>query len=654
MYSESHELAARLFHVSSSAFANQKPSATLPVASSAAAKSVAPSNAKTVCVQQLVELQASVLTTKTALVMGEAAMSYGELNARANQVAHHLQHMGVGPEVLVGICMERSLDFIVALLGVLKAGGAYVPLDPAYPAERLAFMLSDSNAPVLLTQEKLLAILPESNAQVVCLDADADAEMLQAYSTENPVPATSLENLVYIIYTSGSTGQPKGVEITHSGLLNLVNWHHRAFTVSADARASHVASPAFDAAGWEIWPYLALGSTLYLPDEETRVTPHLLRDWLVTNEITHSFMPTLLAESLIALEWPAQTSLRYLLTGADTLHHYPTASLPFALINNYGPTESSVVTTSGIVPAEASSETAPSIGRPISNIEVYILDEQLQQVPFGTPGEIYIGGSGLARGYHNRPELTAARFIQHPFSADANARLYKTGDLAHFLPDGQIAFLGRTDHQVKIRGYRIELGEIISVLEVHPAIQTSVVIAREDHPGDKRLVAYCIAAPEQTISAREVREHLLQRLPEYMLPTAFVMLGRFPLTANGKLDRAALPAPDEGNTLRDEVEMVPMSLTEQRISRIVCTLLHLNELAIDDNFFMLGGHSLLGTQIIARVSETFGVDLSLRALFESPSVRDLSAEVERQVLVKLETMSDDEVMRLLELQQRHG
>jgi amino acid adenylation domain-containing protein len=650
MYSDRNEIVASpMSYPSALQMTQEGRAATQFLSSSPIASNSIQSSAKSVCVQQLIELQVTVLGEKTALVMGEESLSYNELNQRANQLAYHLQSLGVGPEVLVGICMERSLNFIVGLLGILKAGGAYVPLDASYPAERLAFMLEDSQVSVLLTQKKLLERLPESKAHKVCLDTES--ELLERYSTENPLPATSLENLIYVIYTSGSTGRPKGVEITHAALLNLVNWHHQAFGVSADARATQVASPSFDAAGWEIWPYLTIGSTIYLPDEETRVTPLLLRDWLIENEITHSFLPTLLAESLLSLEWPTQTALRYLLTGADMLHQYPSASLPFLLVNNYGPTENAVVTTSGVVSASMLSDAAPSIGRPISNTEVYILDDQLQLVPPGMAGEIYIGGAGLARGYHRRPELTAERFIQHPFSQISGARLYKTGDLARFLPDGQIAFLGRSDQQVKIRGYRIELGEIACALDLHSAIQAGVVIAREDQPGDKRLVAYLILAEGQEISVVALREHLLQHLPEYMLPTAFIVLDSFPLTVNGKLDRDALPRPDEQNTLRDQQQNEPMSLTEQRISRIVCTLLHLNTVDLDENFFMLGGHSLLGTQIIARVSEAFGVALSLRALFESPTVRDLAAEVERQVLKMLGNLSDEEVMRLM---QQHG
>jgi amino acid adenylation domain-containing protein len=372
MFSESNKTTIPPFHVSSTS----KTLASFSNTSFTTSKISALSYAKRVCIQQLVELQASVLPEKIALVMGNQTLSYAELNSRANQIAHYLQHIGIGPEVLVGVYMDRSLDFIVALLGILKAGGAYVPLDPAYPAEHLAFMLADSQTPVVLTQKHLLELLPTTAAHVVCVDSNAS--LFQTYSSENPVPATSLNNLVYVTYTSGSTGQPKGVEVTHSALLNLVNWHHRSFTVSADSRATQVASPAFDAAGWEIWPYLSIGSTLYLPDEETRVTPHLLRDWLIANEITHSFLPTLLAESLMTLQWPAHTSLHYLLTGADTLHQYPDASLPFALVNNYGPTESSVVTTSGIIPTIHTAEGTPSIGLPISNIEVYILDKQLQ------------------------------------------------------------------------------------------------------------------------------------------------------------------------------------------------------------------------------------------------------------------------------------
>jgi amino acid adenylation domain-containing protein len=602
-----------------------------------------------VCVPQLVTGQAAATPDAVALVAGDQRLTYHELNQRANQLAHYLQELGVGPNVLVGLCVERSLDMVVGLLGILKAGGAYVPLDPSYPPDRLAFMVEDAQAPVLVTQQHLVSRLPVQRAQVICLDADVAA--LAQRSASNPVSAVTADDLVYIIYTSGSTGRPKGVQITHGSLLNLVFWHQRAFQITTADRATQLTSPAFDATGWELWPYLTMGASVYLLDDDSRVAPALCRDWLVDHEITITFLPTALAEGVMALEWPSATALRYLLTGADTLHHYPSADVPFALVNNYGPTEATVVTTSTLVPPTEKADLPPSIGRPIDNMQVYILDEDLRQVPIGEPGELHIGGAGLARGYLNRPELTEEKFISHPFSAEPGARLYKTGDQARFLPDGQIAFMGRIDQQIKIRGYRIEPNEIMSVLNGHAAVQSSQVIAREDVPGDKRLVAYVVLASGVAVTASSLRETLAERLPDYMIPATFVHIESMPVTPNGKVDRRALPVPDASNTLHDEVIAEPHTPTEERLIGIVAPLLGLQDISIDDNFFMLGGHSLLGTQVIAHVANAFGVSLSLRSLFSSPTIRQLSAEIERLIVARIEAMSDEEAQQLLEQEQ---
>jgi amino acid adenylation domain-containing protein len=598
-----------------------------------------------VCIPQLVAAQAASRPDAVALVADDQILSYRELNWRSNQLAHYLQTVGVHSNVLVGLCVERSLDMVVGLLGILKAGGAYVPMDPAYPPERLTFMLEDASAPVLVTHQYLATRFPTLGAQVVCLDTDT--ALLERQSSVDPVPSATADDLAYVIYTSGSTGQPKGALITHDGLLNLVFWHQRTFAVTAADRATQVASPAFDATGWELWPYLTIGASVYLPDEDTRITPPALRDWLISNGITITFQPTALAENLMALEWPSTTKLHFLLTGADTLQRYPSPSLPFALINNYGLTEVSVVNTSGRVLPVEHPEVPPSIGRPIANTQIYILDEHLQQVPIGEPGELYIGGAGLAKGYLKRPELTAEKFIQHPFSNQPGAHLYKTGDLACYLPDGQIAFLGRADHQIKIRGYRIEPNEIVSVLNSHPSIQSSVVVAREDTPGNKRLVAYIVPVPRAHIMSGSLRDILTTQLPEYMVPTAFVVLDALPLTPNGKVDRAALPAPDATNIVRDGASVAPSTPLEERLAEIIAILLNVEAIGRDDNFFMLGGHSLLGTQLITRVSETFGVDLPLRTLFEAPTIRQLSDEIEKHILAKLEAMTEEEAQRLL-------
>ena len=499
-------------------------------------------NAPVQCVPQLVEAQAAHTPEALAVADERTRLPYQALNQRANQLAHHLRTLGVGPNVLVGVCLERSVDLVVALLGVLKAGGAYVPLDPAYPASRLAFMVQDAQAPVLITRQQWASSFSPVGTQAVCLDRDALA-LAQQPDTDLPERA-GLTDLAYVLYTSGSTGQPKGVQITHEGLLNLISWHQHAFEVTAADRATQIASPAFDATGWELWPYLAAGASVHVIDEETRVTPEALRDWLLRQEITISFLPTPLAEAVMMLEWPLKTTLRALLTGGDALQHYPAASLPFALINNYGPTESTVVATSGQVLPLEHPERPPAIGRPIANIQVYILDPHLQLAPIGVPGELYIGGMGLARGYHHRPDLTAEKFIPHPYSSDRQARLYRTGDEARWRADGTIEFLGRLDHQVKIRGFRIELGEVETLLGQHPSIRDAVVLAREDTPGEKRLVAYLVAAAGETPEGGTLGDFLRAQLPAYMLPAAYVFLDALPLSPNGKLDRQALPPPE--------------------------------------------------------------------------------------------------------------
>ena len=655
MCADGHEIAERSLEVPISEVydvVREEHSRALPLLTEIEQHQIAAWNAtqqdypRDACVPQLVARQAAATPEAVALAAGDQTCTYRELNRRANQVAQYLQTLGVQPGVLVGLCVERSFDMVVGLLGILKAGGAYVPLDPGYPPDRLAFMLNDTQAPVLVTQQRLISRLPSGVARVVLLDTDT--AVLAQQSEAEPVLSATASDLAYVIYTSGSTGRPKGVQITHESLLNLLFWHHRAFAVTPSDRATQLTSPAFDATGWELWPYLTAGASVYLLDEESRVVPELCRDFLLSHGISITFLPTALAESVMALEWPSTTSLRYLLTGADALHHYPSPSLPFALINNYGPTEATVVATFGRVFPTECVAIPPSIGRPIANTQIYILDEHLRQVPIGTPGELCIGGAGLAKGYLNQPELTAEKFIPHPWSSEPGARLYKTGDLARYLPDGQIAFMGRIDHQMKIRGYRIEPDEIMSVLNEQPAIRMSLVIAREDAPGDKRLVAYVVPVPGAHISAGSLREMLAKRLPDYMVPATFVLLEALPVTPNGKVDRAALPAPGATNTLQDAVEAFPSTPIQKRLNGIVAPLLGLEQIGIDANIFLLGGTSLMGTQVIVRVAEAFGVELPLRTLFESPTLRLLSVEIERCIVARLEMMSDDEVLRLLQ------
>ena len=600
-------------------------------------------------VAQMVADKATSAPEALALKAGAGAMTYGELDRNANRLAHYLIAFGVGPESIVAICLDRSLDSVVSALAVLKAGGAYLPLDPAYPRERLAFMLNDAQPTVLLTKQEMAAQLPTGAWRVV--DIDRDGPAIERYPTDSPANQSTSEDLAYVIYTSGSTGEPKGVEVTHSSLMNLVSWHQRAFDVTPADRASHLAAVGFDASVWETWPYLTAGASLHLPDEDTRVSPDRLRDWLVTEEITISFLPTVLAERAMTLEWPTNTALRFLLTGADTLHRFPPANLPFKVINNYGPTECTVVATSGTVEPGVSRDALPTIGWPIANTKVYILNEQLQQVTAGAPGELYIGGAGVARGYLHRPELTAEKFIQnpfsHPFDQDLDPRLYKTGDIARYLPNGEIAYVGRVDDQIKVMGYRIEPNEIVAVLNRHPEVQASVVVARDIACNERQLAAYVVLNTEAQVTAEDLRGFLRVELPDYMVPSVFVRIESLPATQNGKVDKNALPAPDAENTLWDEVFTSPRTPLEERLAAMLSSLLGIEAVSVHDNFFLLGGHSLLGTQLIGQIRGAFGVDLALRSLFDAPTIGELAQEIERLLLARVEAMSEDEVLRLL-------
>jgi amino acid adenylation domain-containing protein len=578
------------------------------------------------CVGELVTAQAAANTQALAVAHGSAVLTYGELEASANQLAHHLLSLGLEPEATVGLCLGHSLNFVIAALGILKAGGAYLPLDPTYPLERLTLMLKDAGALFLVTDSRRQPCLANGPWKTVALDGDA--QIFAGASTSAPAIFIKPSNLAYLIYTSGSTGCPKAVEISHGSLSNLVFWHQRVFGVSARDRAPFMAAVGFDAAVWELWPYLAAGASLHLPSDKAIYTvPESLRDWLVQQRITIGFVPTPLAEQMMNLEWPPETALRIMLTGADTLHEYPSPKLPFQLVNNYGPTECTVVATSGFVERANRPGILPSIGRPIDNTHIYILDENLEQVPVGTVGELYIGGAGVARGYRNRPDLTAEKFVPNPFSSNPEARLYRTGDFGSYLEDGQIAFAGRADDQLKIRGHRVETNEIIAVLGRHPAVQSSMVVAREDETGSKYLVAYVVTDPELELTPKALREFLRTFLPEYMVPAIFVRLEKLPLGPHGKVDRQALPVPDAENTLRDEVFTSPRTALEAQVGAIIGGLLGTEDLGVNDNFFLFGGNSFLGIQVIARVREKFGVEVPLHTLFEAPTIADLSAQV---------------------------
>ncbi len=569
------------------------------------------------CIHELVELQAINRPESVAAVLGDKQLTYGELNRRANQLAHYLLTKGIGPEDLVAVCFERNLLMLVAMLATLKTGGAYLPIDPTYPIERIGFMLEDSKARIVLTQEHLLKTLPPEISTSLCLDRDWPN--IAREKTENPEPVSLMEHMAYLIYTSGSTGRPKGVAIPHKSLLNLVHWHQTAFEVTSHDRATQIATTAFDASVWEIWPYLSAGACLFLAPMEVLTSPDALQMWLISNKINISFVPTPLAEPLLKMPWPATVALRALLTGGDKLHEFPGAGLPFGVVNNYGPTENAVVTTSGWIENKEGAG-APEIGRAIANTEVYLLDKHLNLVPVGVAGELCIGGSSLARGYLNRPDLTAEKFIPNPFTTQPGERLYKTGDLARFSPEGNIHFVGRIDHQVKIRGFRIELGEIEATLEKCSSVDTAIVVVHKNKQGDQRLVAYILSKHDEQASAEHLKQTATESLPGYMVPGIFINIESLPLTANGKIDRGALPKPDTLQPGLGTDFVAPETEIERKIAAVWREVLEVEKVGIHDNFFDLGGHSLLLVQIHSRLNEVLNQDMSIVDLFKYPTV----------------------------------
>ncbi len=609
--------------------------ATLPVLSRAAAARMlgewneTPAAAgEAVVVTRQVEAAAARYPGAVAVAGAGEHLSYAQLNRRANQLARVLQSHGVVRGSVVAVLLDRSCEMVVAILAALKAGAAYLPIDPGAPADRIAMMIADAGAQVVVTRTALAGAIESSTniagrLALVCVDDDRLAAALD----DGNLPAeTTADDLAYIIYTSGSTGRPKGVAVSHRGLTNLVRWHQRAFGVGPADRATQFASHGFDAAVWEIWPYLAAGASVHLPDGDTRLDAVRLRDWIVEQGITVSFIPTELTEQLMALNWPAGSALRYLLTGADTLRRYPPEGLPFRVVNNYGPTECSVVATSGVLPAGVPLTRLPSIGTPIDGAAIYILDRHLNPVPIGAAGELHIGGAGVARGYHGRPDLTAEKFIPDPFGREAGARLYRTGDLARFAPDGQIEFVGRSDQQVKIRGFRIEPGEIEVALRSHPAVAEAIAIARSEDGGAARLIAYVMPRGD-VWSVSELIDGLKRTLPPYMVPEAFVRVDAFPLTPNGKIDVRALPDPGDARPALASAFVSPRSPLEEMLAAIWCDLLGLAQVGVRDNFFDLGGHSLLATRLVSRVRDAFGVEVALRDLFETQTVAALSERI---------------------------
>ena len=620
------------------------------------------------CVHELFEAQVERMPEAIAVTFEGKHLTYRELNRQANQLAHYLQKLGVGPETVVGICVERSPEMIVGLLGVLKAGGAYLPLDPTYPLERLTFMLEDANASVLLTQSHLLNRLGatrnteheehKKHEKRITLCLDTDWPLIAQEPQTDPTSAVTPENLAYVIYTSGSTGQPKGTLLQHRGLCNLVNAQIRAFGVKANSRVLQFASFSFDASVSETFMALLTGATLCLARQETLSSVPDLQRLLQERAITTVTLPPSL---LAVLPSEGLRSLQTVISAGESCS--PLVAARWApgrrFFNAYGPTEATIGPTLYRVEELPEDTSHVPIGHPIANTQVYILDQRQQPVPVGVPGELYIGGVGVARGYLNRPELTAERFIPDPFSGEPGARLYKTGDLARYLPDGNIEFLGRTDHQVKVRGFRVELGEIETVLGRHPALQKVVVVARDDVPGDRRLVAYVVPKEEPAPTTSELRRFLKEKLPEYMMPSVFVTLDTLPLTPSGKVDRRALPAPVGVRPELERAFVAPRTPVEEELASVWAQLLGIERVGIYDDFFELGGHSLLATQLLSRVRETFQVEVPLHSFFEAPTVTGLAALIAQslaeqedeaqmaQLLAELEQLSADEVREML-------
>ena len=612
------------------------------------------------CVHQLFERRAEETPDALAVICEEAELTYAELNSRASQLARHLRKLGVGPESRVGVMMNRGAWMVVSLLGVLKAGGAYVPLDPEYPRERLRFMLEDSGIQILLTEQSLAETVPVSVGHVVSVDADW--EVIARESASASESGAEPCNTAYVIYTSGSTGRPKGVLIPHEAILNRLLWGQEVYPLTCEDRVLQKASFSFDFSVWEIFGTLLAGAQLVLArpggQQDSGYLVRLIAERRVT--VAH-FAPAMLQMFLSEAGLDACESLRLVFSGGEALsvevQERFFKRLPSELINQYGPTEASVDATYFICRRDSERSTVP-IGRPIANTRAYVLDARMNPAPVGVPGELYIAGTGLARGYLGRPSLTAERFIPDPFSSEPGGRLYKTGDVVRWLADGELEFIGRADNQVKVRGYRIELGEIESALSSHESVRDCVVLAREDEPGDKRLVAYVVTANDATaLSAAELRAHLKERLPEYMTPSAFVTLEALPLNANGKVERRALPAPD--SSLVSDLYVAPRDAVEEMIAEVWAEVLRVERVGVNDNFFESGGHSLLAMQVVSHLRQLMGCELPLRLMFEEPTVAGLASALARdpvaresalraaQMLARLSSLSEEEVESML-------
>jgi amino acid adenylation domain-containing protein len=528
---------------------------------------------------------------------------------------------------IIAVATTDCLEMVIAALASWRLGCAYLPIDPTGPPLRLEEMLSESNPIVLAATNSSATRLPSGPwRKVVIPPSISDANGPPPSAAAEPVHLGP-SDLAYVIYTSGSTGKSKGVGITHGNLRHLVSWHTQTFQVGPEDRGTQFAALTFDAAVLETWPILGAGASLHVPESGIPLQPERLRDYLIKEQISICFAVTPVAEQLLSIPWPRETTLRYLLTGADVLRSFPRANIPFHLVNNYGPTECTVLATSGIVPVQNGTTTLPTLGKVVPGTEIHILDSEMAPVRKGEIGQICIGGTGVGAGYVRRPDLTAERFKMIP--ALSNSRIYLTGDLGRELPSGEIESRGRLDDEIKIRGYRISPHEIVTALHSHSAIESAAVITVGEESG-KRLVTYIVArAP---VTSVELREHLRSRIPPYMIPNCFVRLAELPLTSSGKIDRAALPAPDDNHSIEETVpELGNRTETQTKVAAILSGLLDGRRLKPGENFFHAGGHSLLAAQIIVRIRSAFQVDLPLRTIFESPTVGSLSREIETRL-----------------------
>ncbi|KST65996.1 non-ribosomal peptide synthetase [Mastigocoleus testarum] len=579
------------------------------------------------CIHQLFEAQVEKTPDAVAVVFENEQLTYEELNNRANQLAHYLQKLGVRPEVLVGICVERSLEMVVGLLAILKAGGAYVPLDPSYPQERISFILEDTQAPVLLTQVSLLEEIPQHKAQVVCLDTDW--HLIAQQSQENVCSELTTDNLAYTIYTSGSTGKPKGVQIPHSALSNFSYSMRQAPGLTSQDTLLAVTTYSFDIAALELFLPIVVGARLVVASREVALDGIQLSAKIIDSGATVIQATPATWHLLLASGWDGNDRLKILCGGEALSTHLASQILQRcgSLWNMYGPTETTIWSTASEIKPDG--KIIP-ISNPIGNTQLYILDQYSQLVPVGIIGELCISGEGLARGYFHRPDLSAEKFIPNPFSEDKESgRLYKTGDLARYLANGDIEYLGRIDNQVKVRGFRIELGEIETVINQYPGVRETVVTVREDSVGSQQIVAYVVPQKEQTLASSQLRSFLELKLPNYMVPSAFVVLEALPLTPSGKVDRKALSVPENTSWELGNAFVAPRHPVEELLAGIWSQVLGISQVGINDNFFEIGGHSLLATQVISRIRKTCAVDISLQRLFEFPTIAQLAKDIQQ-------------------------